>query len=101
MPGDWLPDLSGTSVTTGGNLLGIDPLFFGPTYWDCHLRSRSPALNAGDNSPPGGLGPTDADGNPRVLGGVVDVGAYEGVFTLLFEDGFESGDTSGWSLTVP
>jgi len=96
-----LTDLSGTNVTTGGNLLGIDPLFIGPGYWDCHLRAGSPALDAGDNSPPGGLGPTDADGNPRVLGGVVDVGAYEGVLTPLFEDGFESGSTSAWSLVAP
>jgi len=95
-----LTDFNGTAVSTGGNLLGIDPLFVSPASWDCHLRSGSPALDRGDNSPPGGLGPTDADGNPRIIDGTVDIGAYEGVATL-FDDGFESGDTSGWSVVVP
>jgi hypothetical protein len=35
-----------------------------------------------------------------VIDGVVDVGAYEGVAPL-FDDGFESGDTSAWSMVVP
>jgi len=95
-----LVDSSSGSMTSGGNLLGVDPDFVDPANWDCRLRSDSPALNGGDNSPPGGLGPTDVQGNPRVLDGVVDVGAYEGVGTL-FEDGFESGDTSGWTMVVP
>ena len=95
-----LIDSSSGSMTSGGNLLGVDPDFVDPANWDCRLRAGSPALNGGDNSPPGGLGPTDVQGNPRVLDGVVDVGAYEGVGTL-FEDGFESGDTSGWSVVVP
>jgi len=95
-----LTDFDGTSVSTGGNLLGIDPLFVEPANWECRLNSGSPALDTGDNAAPGGLGLTDADGNPRVLDGVVDVGAYEGVATL-FEDGFETGDTSFWSLVVP
>jgi hypothetical protein len=95
-----LIDSSSGSMTSGGNLLGVDPDFVDPANWDCRLRSGSPALNGGDNSPPGGLGPTDVQGNPRVLDGVVDVGAYEGVGTL-FEDGFETGDMSAWSLVVP
>ena len=95
-----LIDSSSGIMTSGGNLLGVDPEFVDPANLDCRLRAGSPALNGGDNSPPGGLGPTDVQGNPRVLDGVVDVGAYEGVGTL-FEDGFESGDTSGWSVVVP
>ncbi len=95
-----LTDFNSTVVSTGGNLLGIDPLFVSPASWDCRLRSGSPALDRGDNSPPGGLGPTDADGNPRIIDGTVDIGAFEGVATL-FDDGFESGDTSGWSVVVP
>lgn len=89
-----------TNVTTGSNLLGIDPLFVSPAMWDCRLRTGSPALNEGDNSPPGGLGQTDLDGNPRVFDIVVDIGAYEWV-AALFEDGFEFGDTSGWTVVMP
>jgi len=88
------------NVDTGGNLVGVDPLFLDATTWDCHLWADSPALNSGDNSPPGGLGPSDADGGPRVHGGIVDVGAYEGVASL-FRDGFEGGDTTQWSSVVP
>jgi hypothetical protein len=95
-----LTDFNSTNVTTGGNLLGTDPLFVGPASWDCHLNPGSPALDAGDNAPPGGLGPSDLDGNPRVIDGVVDVGAFEGV-AAFFWDGFESGTTSQWSATVP
>jgi hypothetical protein len=86
-------------VDTGGNLLGTDPLFVDPDRWDLRLRTGSPALDAGVNSPPGGLGPCDLDGNPRIIDGTVDIGAYEGVATL-FEDGFETGNTSEWSLVV-
>jgi len=93
-------DLSGTTVSTGGNLNGIDPLFIDPVNEDFHLHSGSPALNAGDNSPPNGLGPSDADGNPRVIDGVVDVGAYEGMADI-FEDGFESANTDFWSSVSP
>lgn len=93
-------DTNFPNVTTGSNLLGIDPLFVSPAMWDCRLRTGSPALNEGDNSPPGGLGQTDLDGNPRVFDIVVDIGAYEWV-AALFEDGFEFGDTSGWTVVMP
>jgi hypothetical protein len=95
-----LTDFSGTNVTVGSNLLGVDPLFASTWLWDCRLGAGSPALDSGDNAPPGGLGPSDADGNPRVLNGTVDIGAYEGV-GVLFEDDFESGSTTGWSMVVP
>jgi hypothetical protein len=39
------------------------------------LQTNSPCINAGNNAAI--LGNTDLDGRPRVVGGTVDVGAYE------------------------
>jgi len=69
------------------NLTGIygnisaDPMFFKPSDNDFHLRSGSPAIDAG-NSDSLSLPATDFDGTPRVLDGIggtpiVDMGAYE------------------------
>ncbi len=45
---------------------------------DLHLLAGSPAIDAGDNaSLPAGL-TTDLDGEPRIVNGQVDIGAYEG-----------------------
>ncbi len=52
------------------------PLFVDTNAWsDLRLRADSPCINSGNRvyAP----GPTDLDGNPRVVGGTVDVGAYE------------------------
>jgi hypothetical protein len=48
-----------------------------PLFVDANLRLQpnSPCINAGDNS--SATGATDLDGNPRISGGVVDIGAYE------------------------
>ena len=39
------------------------------------LQSNSPCTNAGRNAY--AAGPTDLDGNPRIVNGTVDIGAYE------------------------
>jgi hypothetical protein len=54
-----------------------DPRFVNPAG-DFHLRPVSPAIDAGDNVPPGGLGPTDFEGDRRRRGIRVDIGADEG-----------------------
>ncbi len=56
------------------NLDNEDPLFVGSG--DYHLTASSPCINTGDNDAPG-LPTTDKDGNPRIMGGTVDMGAYE------------------------
>jgi len=53
-------------------------------YGDLRLACGSPCLDAGTNITAPPLPPTDADGNPRILNGVVDMGAYEGVGSNAF-----------------
>jgi hypothetical protein len=58
-----------------GNL-SLNPRFVNPLKGNFQLRKTSPAINAGDNSAPD-LPSTDLAGKPRIVGGVVDMGAYE------------------------
>jgi hypothetical protein len=63
------------SFTPGAGTLYGDPLFVGGE--DYRLQPLSAAVNKGDNaSVPSGI-TTDLDGNPRIFGPVVDMGAYE------------------------
>ncbi len=57
-----------------GNIDTI-PLFVDPAHGDYHLTYTSPCLNAGYNLP--GADPFDVEGDPRVAGGTVDMGADE------------------------
>jgi len=59
-----------------GNLIGIPPLFRDTANGDYSLLPCSPLINAGDNAAAAGL-LTDLSGNPRILGGRVDIGPYE------------------------
>ena len=85
---------SGT-VTTGSNLIGVDPLFLDPFNLDYLLTAGSPAENMGDNDPPGGLSPLDVEGNSRVIDGIVDIGFAEGI-DVIFACSFETGDLTTW-----
>jgi len=57
-----------------GDLWGVNPKFVNAAGRDFHLQSSSPCINAGtaiaDNV-------VDYDGNPRPIGSVWDIGAYE------------------------
>lgn len=61
----------------GTGNLNADPLFVNPAGGDLRLQSGSPCKDAGDNSAmPAGI-TTDLDGNPRINGDTVDMGAFE------------------------
>jgi hypothetical protein len=51
------------------------PLFINSAAGNFHLQTNSPCINAGNNSY--ATESTDLDGHARVVGGTVDVGAYE------------------------
>lgn len=59
----------------GDHSLSNAPLFVDATHGDFRLSPESPCINAGRNSYI--TISTDRDGNPRIAGGTVDIGAYE------------------------
>jgi hypothetical protein len=68
----------GSDVGPGANNQNGDPLFTNAAAGDFSLQSSTPAANAGDpNTPQNLVGPVDFAGRPRVLGGAIDIGAYE------------------------
>lgn len=52
-----------------------DPEFVNSSVGDFRLQSNSPCINSGNNAYVSGT--KDLDGNPRIVGGTVDIGAYE------------------------
>jgi hypothetical protein len=64
-----------TPPTSGVGNLTSDPLFLDYAGGNLRLQSSSPCINAGFNAYAPGA--TDLDGNPRIVGGRVDMGAYE------------------------
>jgi hypothetical protein len=52
------------------------PIWANPEMGDFQLQPGSPCIDAGSDNVPG-LPATDFDGNPRVVGGSVDMGAFE------------------------
>jgi hypothetical protein len=55
----------------------VDPGLRHPRRGDLHLLPRSPAVNAGLPERPGYVGRRDVDGQPRVQGPRIDIGADE------------------------
>lgn len=65
--------------------LDVDPQFIDTVivtstpsiHGNFRLKDSSPAIDAGDNGNIPGASPVDLDGQPRIAGGTVDIGAYE------------------------
>ncbi|MCL1920606.1 MAG: hypothetical protein FWG50_05935 [Kiritimatiellaeota bacterium] len=85
----------------GGGNIDDDPLFVDAVAGNYRLRSTSPCIDAGsDGHAPWGF---DLDGNPRIHGSAVDMGAYEHtprpatVFYVDWERPDDNGDGRSWA----
>lgn len=66
---------SSCTIPAVGNNITNDPTFVDLNNGDYHLQSISPCINSGKNSFI--KSNADFDGNARIVGGTVDIGAYE------------------------
>ena len=64
-----------TPLASGFGSITNAPLFVDQAGGDFHLQSNSPCINAGRNA--SATRTNDLDGNPGIVGGTVDMGAYE------------------------
>jgi len=67
----------GCSVNWGQGNIDLDPCFVNPDSNDYHLLEESSCIDAGDPDFVAGPSETDVDGNPRILGEKIDLGADE------------------------
>ena len=61
----------------GEGNIEVDPMFIDPQGGDFRLPADSPCVDGGDDEALPDDAETDCDGEPRIVGGLVDMGAYE------------------------
>jgi len=71
---------SGSTLNWGPSMIDAAPLFVDLANADFHLTWTSPCINAGDSSVVNE--PFDFEGDPRIVGGIVDMGADEFYYHL-------------------
>jgi hypothetical protein len=71
----WLSYCCTTPPTNGPGNITNEPAFVNLPGSDFHLQPNSPCINSGANFY--ATNATDFDGNPRIVGGTVEMGAYE------------------------
>ena len=79
-----IEDLAGIPDASSSGNFSLAPGFVLGSY---RRSPFSPLVNAGLNTPPGGLLATDLEGATRIQGTAVDIGAYE--TGVLFADDFD------------
>jgi len=76
---NWINSVFGYSCAAplppGSGNTASDPAFVNPAAGNFHLLATSSAVNTGNNT--WFYGATDLDGNLRIMGGTIDMGAYE------------------------
>jgi hypothetical protein len=96
-----------TGVLGGTGNIDADPCFIKPSYWDAndvwldgdyHLLPGSPCIDVGDPNYIAGHNETDLDGKPRVIGGRIDMGAfeYQPRIIYVYDDADGANNGSSW-----
>ncbi len=85
-------------LTGAGNITN-DPQFVDAANSNFHLKATSPCIDAGNNAYATN-GVTDFDGNPRIVNGTVDMGAYEYQFVTVSVVA-NGGTASGGGIYIP
>jgi len=73
--GSGLQGTCASQATQNGNI-SANPMFISPPRLNYQIQAGSPAINAGDNNAPDIL-KQDLAHHPRIVGGTIDMGAYE------------------------
>jgi hypothetical protein len=82
------------SALSGVGNIGANPIFIDAANGNFQLQSNSPCINWGNNSVVSNT--TDLAGNPRIVEGVVDMGAYEYQGIIGLADSDADGISDDW-----